>query len=191
MSEDKKNVYVTLHKDFVRTDIEYVDRATGETRTFNSVTLPKGTVIDGTDVGYYQFSPLFVNPSRFKGEDYRDIPLLANREVWLRKTVMGPDGQPELDEGGRAVSFVQKFYGKSYAEAMTMLMGSNTGPAYPQAKKQEAAPRQSAFPGAFQSSRICFPRTCEYPHWTSAGGTAPAPRRLGLSAPKLSCGCCG
>lgn len=67
MSEDRKNVYVTLHKDFVRTDIEYADRATGETRTFNSVTLPKGTVIDGTDVGYYQFSPLFVNPSRFKG----------------------------------------------------------------------------------------------------------------------------
>ena len=28
MSEDKKNVYVTLHKDFVRTDIEYADRAT-------------------------------------------------------------------------------------------------------------------------------------------------------------------
>ncbi|MEI3310163.1 MAG: hypothetical protein V8R48_15370 [Eggerthella lenta] len=42
MSEDRKNVYVTLHKDFVRTDIEYADRATGETRTFNSVTLPKG-----------------------------------------------------------------------------------------------------------------------------------------------------
>ena len=26
MSEDKKNVYVTLHKDFVRTGIEYADR---------------------------------------------------------------------------------------------------------------------------------------------------------------------
>ena len=26
------------------------------------------------------------------------------------------------NEGGRAVSFVQKFYGKSYAEAMTMLL---------------------------------------------------------------------
>ena len=56
---------------------------------------------------------------------------------------------------------------------------------------REAALRQSAFPDAFQSSRICFPRTCEYPHWTSAGGTAPAPRRLGLSAPKWFCGCCG
>lgn len=103
MSEDKKNVYVTLHKDFVRTDIEYADRATGETRTFNSVTLPKGTVIDGTDVGYYQFSPLFVNLSRFKGEDYRDIPLLANREVRLSKTVLDDQGKPVTGEDGKPV----------------------------------------------------------------------------------------
>ena len=103
MSEDKKNVYVTLHKDFVRTDIEYADRATGETRTFNSVTLPKGTVIDGTDVGYYQFSPLFVNPSRFKGDDYRDIPLLANREVRLSKTLLDDQGKPVTGEDGKPV----------------------------------------------------------------------------------------
>lgn len=101
MSEDKKNVYVTLHKDFVRTGIEYADRATGETRAFNSVTLPKGTVIDGTDVGYYQFSPLFVNPSRFKGEDYRDIPLLANREVRLSKTLLDDQGKPVMGEDGK------------------------------------------------------------------------------------------
>ena len=103
MNEDKKNVYVTLHKDFVRTDIEYADRATGETRAFNSVTLPKGTVIDGTDVGYYQFSPLFVNPSRFKGEDYRDIPLLANREVRLSKALLDDQGKPVAGEDGKPV----------------------------------------------------------------------------------------
>ena len=40
---EKKNTYLTLHKNFVRTDIEYTDRVTGEVRTFNSVTLPKGT----------------------------------------------------------------------------------------------------------------------------------------------------
>ena len=101
--EERKNVYLSLHKSFVREGIEYTDRATGEARTFNSATLPKGTVVDGVDVGGYEFSPMFVNESRFKGADFRDIPLLANREVWLRKTVMGPDGQPELDEGGRAV----------------------------------------------------------------------------------------
>ena len=73
---EKKNTYLTLHKNFVRTDIEYTDRVTGEVRTFNSVTLPKGTVIDGVDVSYYQFSPMFVNESRYRGENYRDIPLL-------------------------------------------------------------------------------------------------------------------
>ncbi len=98
---EKKNVYISLHKNFVRTDIEYVDKATGETKTFNAVTLPKGVVIDGMDVGGYQFSPLFVNESRFKGENYRDIPLLADREVWLKRTVLDEEGQPVLDENGK------------------------------------------------------------------------------------------
>ena len=75
--EDKKHVYLTMHEKFVREDISYIDQRTGEEKTFNSVTLPKNTVIDGVDVGYCQFSPLFVNPSRFKGEHFRDIPLLA------------------------------------------------------------------------------------------------------------------
>ena len=55
---EKKNTYISLHKNFVRTDIEYTDPKTGEKKTFNSVTLPQGTVIDGKDVGGYQFSPL-------------------------------------------------------------------------------------------------------------------------------------
>ena len=94
---EKKNTYLTLHKNFVRTDIEYADRVTGEVRTFNSVTLPKGTVIDGVDVSYYQFSPMFVNESRYRGENYRDIPLLTDREVWLKKSVLDENGQPAKD----------------------------------------------------------------------------------------------
>ena len=94
---EKKNTYLTLHKNFVRTDIEYTDRVTGEVRTFNSVTLPKGTVIDGVDVSYYQFSPMFVNESRYRGENYRDIPLLTDREVWLKKSVLDKNGQPAKD----------------------------------------------------------------------------------------------
>ena len=116
--EERKNVYLSLHKSFVREGIEYTDRATGEARTFNSATLPKGTVVDGVDVGGYEFSPMFVNESRFKGADFRDIPLLANREVWLRKTVMGPDGQPELDEGGRAVKDTVKVMPAQLKEAV-------------------------------------------------------------------------
>ena len=99
--EDKKNVYITLHKNFVREGIEYTDRKTGETRTFNSATLPRGTIVDGQDVSYCQFSPLFVNPSRFKGENFRDIPLLANKEVWLTKSLLDADGSPILDEKGQ------------------------------------------------------------------------------------------
>ena len=41
MEDNKKNVYVTVHKNFVRENIEYPDRKTGETKTFNSVTLPR------------------------------------------------------------------------------------------------------------------------------------------------------
>ena len=40
-----------------------------------------------------------MNESR-KGEDYRDIPLLKGREVWLKKTVLGEDGKPVLDADG-------------------------------------------------------------------------------------------
>ena len=41
------------------------------------------------------------------------------------------------NEGGRAVSFIQKYYGKSYVEAMSMLLSESMEPVYPQAKKQE------------------------------------------------------
>lgn len=113
-----KNTYVTLHKNFVRTDIEYADRVTGETRTFNSVTLPKGTVIDGNDVSYYQFSPMFVNESRFHSEDYRDIPLLTDREVWLKRSVLDADGQPILDEDGKPEKDVVKVMPAQIKEAV-------------------------------------------------------------------------
>lgn len=115
---EKKNTYLTLHKNFVRTDIEYTDRVTGEVRTFNSVTLPKGTVIDGVDVSYYQFSPMFVNPSRFKGENFRDMPLLADREVWLKKGLMNPDGTPVVDETGKEVKDVVKVMPAALKEAV-------------------------------------------------------------------------
>ena len=115
---EKKNTYLTLHKNFVRTDIEYTDRVTGEKRTFNSVTLPKGTVIDGVDVSYYQFSPMFVNDSRYRGEDYRDIPLLSDREVWLKKSVLDENGQPVLDEHGKPAKDVVRVMPAQIKEAL-------------------------------------------------------------------------
>ncbi len=116
--EEKKNVYLSLHKSFVREGIGYTDRATGEARTFNSVTLPKGTVIDGQDLSYYEFSPMFVNESRHKGADFRDVPLLANREVWLRRTVMGEDGKPVLDGSGKPLKDTVKVMPAQIREAL-------------------------------------------------------------------------
>lgn len=115
---EKRNTYLTLHKNFVRTDIEYTDRVTGEVRTFNSVTLPKGTVIDGVDVSYYQFSPMFVNESRYRGENYRDIPLLTDREVWLKKSVLDENGQPVLDGDGRPAKDVVRVMPAQIKEAL-------------------------------------------------------------------------
>lgn len=126
---EKKNTYLTLHKNFVRTDIEYTDRETGEVRTFNSVTLPKGTVVDGVDVSYYQFSPMFVNESRYRGENYRDIPLLTDREVWLKKSVLDEDGQPVLDERGKP----RQGHRARHA-------GANQGGARPQPQRVPAEP---------------------------------------------------
>lgn len=98
MAEEKKNTYITLHKNFVRTDIEYLDPKSGEKRTFNSATLPKGTVIEGRDVSYYQFSPMFVNPSKYRGEKFVDIPLLTHKEVWLQRSILDAEGRPVIDE---------------------------------------------------------------------------------------------
>ena len=115
---EKRNTYLTLHKNFVRTDIECTDRVTGEVRTFNSVTLPKGTVIDGVDVSYYQFSPMFVNESRYRGENYRDIPRLTDREVWLKKSVLDENGQPVLDGDGRPAKDVVRVMPAQIKEAL-------------------------------------------------------------------------
>ena len=98
-----KNVYLTLHENFVRKDIAYIDRATGEQRTFNQVRLPADTVIDGRDVGGYEFSPFFVDALRFKGPEWRDIPLLADREVWLKRSVLDPEEHPVTDADGKRV----------------------------------------------------------------------------------------
>ena len=92
---ERKNVYISLHEAFVREGIQYTDRSTGEQRSFNVVRLPPDTVIGGRDVGGYEFSPLYVNPSRFRGEHWRDVPLLADREVRLSRSVhrrRGPAG---------------------------------------------------------------------------------------------------
>ena len=116
--EEKKNVYLTIHKSFVREQIPYVDQKTGQERTFNKVVLPKGTTIDGQDVSYFEFSPLFVNPSKYKGENFRDIPLLAHKEVWLKKDLLDENGEPLMGPDGRQQSITVKVMPAQLKEAV-------------------------------------------------------------------------
>ena len=99
--EQKKTVYLSFHENFVREGIPYTDKTTGEQRTFNQVRIPSGPIIDGQDMGGYEFSPLYVNESKYKGAAWRDVPMLADREVWLQKSILDPEGNPVLDEAGR------------------------------------------------------------------------------------------
>ena len=79
MSDSAEKVYLSFHKSFVKENIPYIDRSTGEDRTFNSVTLPSDTVIDGRNVGGFQFSPRLRRPEQIRREPARRPPL-ANRD---------------------------------------------------------------------------------------------------------------
>ena len=60
---------------------------------------------------------------------------------WARDhsvTVRGNEWYDHAEErGGHAVSFVQKFYGLSYPEAVSLLLGGDTGNAFPAASEKE------------------------------------------------------
>lgn len=118
-NSERKNVYLSFHRNFVREGIPYTDRRTGEQRTFNQVRIPAGTVIDGKDMGGYEFSPLYVNESRFRGPDWRDVPLLANKEVWLQKSVLDPEGRPVIGEDGRRMTDTVKVMPQQIKDALS------------------------------------------------------------------------
>ena len=93
-------VFIDIPEGFVRENIHYTDKS-GNEKTFNSVTIPRNTLVDGHDIGGYQFSPLFVNPSKYRGEHWRCIPLIEDREVLLQKSIMDAEGQPLRNEDGK------------------------------------------------------------------------------------------
>ena len=100
-------VWLSFHERFVRR-AEYADRETGEERVLNTVTLPSGTVVDGTDYGGWQFHPRYVEPnhSKYHDEHWRDVPLPAGRVVRLSRDVLDADGSPMPDgEGGSPREF--------------------------------------------------------------------------------------
>ena len=102
-------VWLSFHERFVRR-AEYADRETGEERVLNTVTLPSGTVVDGTDYGGWQFHPRYVEPnhSKYHDEHWRDVPLPAGRVVRLSRDVLDADGSPMPDgEGGSQREFAE------------------------------------------------------------------------------------
>lgn len=62
------------------------------------------------------------------------------------------------EQGGNAISFVKQFYGLSYPEAVTMLLGGDTGmTAYPAAEeRREEPPKSFALPPAHSDMRRVF-----------------------------------
>lgn len=73
-------------------------------------------------------------------------------------TVRGNEWYDHAEErGGHAVSFVQRFYGLSYPDAVTMLLGGELGTAYPSAGERTEEPvKPFALPPANRDMRRVF-----------------------------------
>lgn len=61
------------------------------------------------------------------------------------------------EQGGRAISFVKQFYGLSYPDAMSLLLGDNLGGSYPAAKEKEPEPAKPfTLPAQSESMRRVY-----------------------------------
>ena len=61
------------------------------------------------------------------------------------------------EKGGRAISFVKQFYGLSYPDAMSLLLGDDLGGSYPAAKEKELGPAKPfALPPQSESMRRVY-----------------------------------
>ena len=63
------------------------------------------------------------------------------------------------NEGGRAVSFVQKYYGKNYVEAISMLLGESMEPFYPKTRRITTLCSSARMKAAARVMRICAAQT--------------------------------
>ncbi len=84
----------------------------------------------------------------------REKRLVSDNSV----TVRGNEWYDHAEErGGHAVSFVQRFYGLSYPDAVTMLLGGELGTAYPSAGERTEEPvKPFALPPANKDMRRVF-----------------------------------
>ena len=121
MPTDKEKVHIHLPAELVREGIGYTDRNTGERKTFNVAALPEGCRLGSQDVGGWEFSPLFVNESQFR-EGWKHIPLLAERDVRLSRTVM-EGGRPVIGADGKRVKEQRTADPLDLAEAIADALG--------------------------------------------------------------------
>lgn len=84
----------------------------------------------------------------------RDKRLASDHSI----TVRGSEWYDhEAEEGGGPISFVQTFYGLSYPEAVTRLLGGEKGEVYqPAQKKEQEEPKEFALPPANQTMRRVY-----------------------------------
>ncbi len=75
----REPVFVTINNAFVKKGIE-----TKDGRTFNSVTLPKNTMLGDQNIGGYQFYPKYIQDDRYR-DNTSCIPLAKDHNVTLRK----------------------------------------------------------------------------------------------------------
>ena len=73
-------------------------------------------------------------------------------------TVRGNEWYDHAEErGGHAVSFIQKFYGLNYPEAVSLLLGGDTGNAFPAAsEKEQEEPKPFELPPANSDMRRVY-----------------------------------
>lgn len=95
---------------------------------------------------------------RYRGERLiasgREKRLASDHSV----TVRGNEWYDHAQErGGHAVSFVQWFYGLNYPDAVTTLLGGESGTAYPSAKERvEEPPKPFALPPVHKDMRRVY-----------------------------------
>lgn len=84
----------------------------------------------------------------------RDKRLASDHSI----TIRGNEWYDHAEEhGGHAVSFVQRFYGLSYPDAVTMLLGGEQGTAYPSSRERVEEPTKPfALPPANNDMRRVY-----------------------------------
>ena len=121
MPSDKEKVHIHVKPDMAK-EVEYTDRATGERKSFNVMTLPDGCRLGGQDVSGWEFSPLFVNESSMF-EGWKHIPLLADRTVRLSHSTVDGDGRLVLDGNGKRVKEFMEADPIDLADAIAEALG--------------------------------------------------------------------